>query len=510
MKVPKTLAVFLSLLALPITVTADDGQWSQACASLVGGQFADTPDAPMQITRSALVEATEATPEYCQVRGYVAPQIEFEARIPTETWNEKFLKRGCGGFCGFVAASACDPFVKRGYACIASDMGHTSTALDAKWAYNNTQAEIDFGYRATHAATVAGKVLTEALHSTQPERSYFFGCSTGGRQGLVSAQRFPRDFDGIIAGAPVINETGAGMQLLWSLVSLSPGGQPLVTGADLRLVHDKVIEACDANDGVTDGMIGDPRQCAFDIASIPGLAQDRADAIKKVYEGPTDSEGTALYTGGALKGSELNWIGPYIEEDGGYGSYGSFIGDLFRYLAFPEDPGPAWVPTDFDWDKDPWRMGAMETIYSGSNPDLRKFRDGGGKMIIFQGWRDQSVVPLNIIDYHEIASATMGGEAALDDFMRLFMMPGVNHCTGGVGADQVDYLSYLEAWVERGEAPDQMRAVKLNERLPFGASPEFPVAPEKITLSRPLYPYPSQPRFDGSGDANSEVNWGPN
>ncbi|MDX2221363.1 MAG: tannase/feruloyl esterase family alpha/beta hydrolase, partial [Rhodospirillaceae bacterium] len=419
---------------------AQPGTAAGRCSALPATDFARIPDAASHVTAAKLVAASGDLPAYCQVEGYVAPNVGFELRLPADGWNGKFFKHGCGGFCGGLYVTACDNPLKKGYACIVSDMGHKSTGLDAKWAYNNIQAEIDFGYRATHVSAVAGKAITEHFYAKAPSRAYYMGCSTGGRQGLVEAQRFPYDFDGIVAGAPVIDETGAGLQLMWTVVVNRDKAGKQILGVDkLKMINDAVIAKCDLQDNVKDGIIGDPRACGWDPAELKCSGRDRPDClteaqvevVRKINSGPKNSKGELLYTGGALPGSELNWIDNYVSKDGGNATYWNFIGDLWRYLGFHPDPGPNWQPTDFDFDRDYKRRGMMEGIYSGSNPDLRKFKAAGGKIISYQGWADQSVVPLNVIDYYELVERTMGGRAQTQDFFRLFMVPGMNHCRGG-------------------------------------------------------------------------------
>lgn len=505
---------FATILSLGMLGNAQAVTESQ-CEGLARQDFSLLPDASTHIIRSASVSAENDVPAHCQVRGYVSSSIEFELRLPLESWNGKFLKRGCGGFCGFVGIAACNNHLKDGYACIASDMGHTSTALDAKWAYNDIQAEIDFGYRATHVVTVAGKAITEAFYGNAPERSYYMGCSTGGRQGLVEAQRFPYDFDGIVAGAPVINETGAGMQLLWTVVAnRDADGNQILPASKTPMIHRAVIAKCDMNDGIEDGLIGDARDCDFEPEELlcPAgdrdtcLTQEQVDVVSKIYEGPVNSDGMALYTGGAQRGSELNWAGNYISEDGSLSVYESFMSDLFRYLGFYPDPGPSWQQTDFDFDEDYKRLGMMETIYSGSNPDLRKFKESGGKVLVYQGWRDQSVVPLNIIDYYETTMKTMGGQDATQEFFRLFMIPGMNHCSGGDGAYAVNYLEYMEDWVENGNAPDMLTSFHPKVRVD-SAGTDLPLAEDQIDFSRPVFPYPTKVMYGGQGDPDDARNF---
>lgn len=483
------------------------------CRAVAGADFSQIQDATTQVTSAKYTPATGELPAFCDVQGYIQPQIGVQIRLP-DAWNGKFLSFGCGGFCGTLFIAGCDAPLRKGYACIFTDMGHRSTALDAKWAYNNLQGEVDFAFRATHVSAVAGKAITEHYYGKAPTRSLFMGCSTGGRQGLVAAQRFPYDFDGIVAGAPVIDETGDGMALLWNVVAaLGKDGRSILSPADLRLVHAAAIAKCDADDGVKDGLIGDPRTCAFDPAALQCsasksgdcLSKEQADAVKKIYQGPVTSTGKKLYTGGAMPGSELNWIGNYVSADEGTSTYYKFMGDLFGYMGFMPDPGPSWKPTDFNFDRDYKRVGMMEALYSGSNPDLRKFKDNGGKLLVYQGWADQSVVPLNIIDYYETATRTMGGRKATEEFFRLFMVPGMNHCTGGEGAYAIDYLDAMERWVEQGQAPDQLLSVRPKDGAPPAVG--FPIAAADVQFSRPVYPYPDYPRYSGRGDQNDANNF---
>ncbi|MDG2318765.1 MAG: tannase/feruloyl esterase family alpha/beta hydrolase [Rhodospirillaceae bacterium] len=502
------IALFVGGVTLPSTeaLSAD----LASCAALGKADFSTLLDAPTHVTASRVVEGSDDMPAYCQVTGYVSPAVEFEMWMPVRNWNGKFLYRGCGGYCGFVGVASCANHVKDGYACIASDMGHTSTALDAKWAYNAIQAEIDFGYRSTHVVTVAGKAIAESFYDDAPNRSYYMGCSTGGRQGLVEAQRFPYDFDGIVAGAPVINETGAGMQLNWNVASnRDENGNQILPTSKIPMIHEAVIAKCDMNDGIEDGLIGDARDCDFQPSELQCLGQDRdnclasnqVDVVNKIYDGPRNSEGMALYTGGAQRGSELNWVGNYISRDGSLSTYEKFMGDMFRYMAFMPDPGPSWENADFDYDRDYKRLGMMESMYTGSNPDLRKYRDRDGKILVYQGWRDQSVVPLNVIDYYDLSTNTMGGPEEMQEFFRLFMIPGMNHCSGGAGAYAINYLDYMEDWVENGEAPDVLIGVHPNVPVDSAGS-DLPFDADAVDFSRPTFPYPAKVRYSGEGDPN--------
>ena len=490
---------FFTIFARPALA---QGEPADRCQSLALADFSQVTDAPTHITGTSYVAAADDIPAYCRVEGYVTPTVNIEVHLPADNWNGKFIKRGCGGYCGAVFGTYCNNHVKDGYACVVSDMGHRSTGGDAKWAYNNPYTEIDFGYRATHVSTVVGKAITEEYYGNAPQYSYYMGCSTGGRQGLVEAQRFPWDFDGIVAGAPVIDETGAGLQLIWTTVAnLDDNGEQILTADKIPLIYEAVIAKCDGYDGVEDGLIDDPRDCDFDPGTLQCglfgggdcLTENQVDVVRKIYSGPHTSDGTPTYTGGALPGSEPHWIGPYVTEEGRPGRYYFMIGDMFRYMGFLPDPGPSWQPKDFDFDEDHKRLGMMEGIYSGSNPDLRKFREAGGKMFVYHGWADYSVVPLNTVDYYELATRTMGGIEAIQEFFRLYMIPGMSHCSGGAGAYAIDYLSYMEEWVEEGKAPDVMMGHHPSHQTDrFGT--DFPLDPDIIEFSRPVYPYPAPAR----------------
>ena len=513
-----TKAAFLSLVCLLASnafLSTGAAQQPDPCAALTKADFSATMDAPTHLITSQMVPADGDMPAHCRIQGYVTPSVGIEVRLPVEGWNGKFIKRGCGGYCGAIYADSCNNHVKDGYACVASDMGHRSTGADAKWAYNNPYTEIDFGYRATHVSTVAGKAITEEFYGTAPQKSYYMGCSTGGRQGLVEAQRFPWDFDGIVAGAPVINETGAGLQLMWTAnANLDDDNEQILSASKVPMIHQAALDKCDADDGLEDGLIDDPRNCDFDPGELECglfdrddcLTEDQVQTVREIYSGPHNSAGEPTYTGGALPGSELFWIGMYLSADGSPPRYLGMIGDMFRYMGFVPDPGPGWQPKDFDFDRDHKRLGMMEGIYSGSNPDLRKFRDAGGKVLVYHGWSDYSVVPLNTVDYYETAVKTMDGLDATQDFFRLFMIPGMSHCSGGPAAYAIDYLSYMEQWVEAGQAPDRLLGIHPKEQTDrFGT--DFPLDPAIVEFSRPVYPYPAVARYTGSGDVNDAANF---
>lgn len=499
-------------------------QDAQNCAGLAGYQFSRVEDAPTFVVSASVLPANVDRPAICEVRGYVAPQVQIILQLPMEKWNGKLLVRGCGGFCGQYEGYISQPTVttpasrlrsneealRRGYAVTASNMGHYSTSRDAIWAYNNLQAEIDFGHRATHVNTLAAKAIVDRFYRRPAAKTYFNGCSTGGRQGFVAAQRYPNDFDGIIAGAPPLYYDTIAFQVYWEAVAnIDERGSQILTPRDVRFLHDSVVKACDAIDGFKDGVIGNPMACGFDLASLSCkgggptsqcLTEKQVDAARKIYAGPVDSRGRPIHMGGGgfTLGSELNWIGQSVvgEREDQPATFLTWMEDMFRYMVFSQDPGPTWSRADLNWDTDPARARAhMASIYNATNPDLSDFQRSGGKLIAYQGWIDQQVIPKTPIKYYEMAAKTMGGQQRTQEFMRLYMLPGVGHCSGGPGADTIDYLTYLENWVEKGEPPDSLLATHYDNET---GRPAF---------TRPVFPYPDVARYSGRGDHNDAGNW---
>lgn len=518
--------LFVAISALILFATGSvDAQSSDACAALRTQDFTAIPDAPTAITGTTIIAAAEGLPEYCRVRGTIAPAIAFELRLPTQTWNEKFLMQGCGGMCGIINMAAGEDALARNYAVINQNMGHHSQPFVATWAYNNLQGEVDFGYRSTHVTAVAAKVLVEAYYGKAPDYSYFKGCSTGGRQAMVQAQRFPWDFDGIIAGAPVLNEIGDGMlHLIWSgRANLDEEGKPILSPDKLPLIRNAVLAACDANDGVEDGVLQDPRTCDWQPSALQCLGQPRDNclttqeivAVERIYAGAHNSKGERLFPGGMSKGSEYEWSPAFVAADGAAPrvlNANGMIGQFARYLAFWEDGnGPGSDPLTFDWDRDPPRLALTEALYNAQNPDLRKFRDAGNKLVLYHGWDDLEIPPGLSVDYYETAAKTMGGYDATQEFFRLFMIPGMAHCRRGAGADAFDTLSAIEAWVETGKAPLALTTYHLKKPQAYNGLPRirYPIPDDAHDWTRPVYPYPATATWSGDGDWKEAESWVP-
>jgi feruloyl esterase len=434
-------------------------------------EFADG-DAPLQLVASRVVPGSGRIGAHCVLQGYVAPRTGIELRLPLAGWNGKFFHAGCTGSCGFEFDSAwgreCDYPLARGYACIVSDLGHRSGTSDGLWAWRNLEARVDFGFRATHRATVAGKALVTAFYGERPARAYFMGCSTGGRQGLLAAQRFAADFDGIVAGAPVVSEAATSMNFVWNLATLADADRrPVLTAGQLQLVHRAMLAAHDADDGRRDGVIDEPHRVRFDPAGLQcrGDAGDdcltaaQVEAVRRVYRGPVDSRGRPTTRGGGPQpGSEPGWTSFIPGPDGRAPAERSGV-DTTRFIM--SDWGPAWDYRSFDFDRDPARMAELELLYAADHPDLRAFEARGGRLIVYHGWADPIVTPGATVDWYEAVQRTFGGDAATHATARLFMVPGMKHCFGGPGPFAVDWIQHLEDWVERGKAPDAVRGARL-------------------------------------------------
>ncbi|MDF0542782.1 tannase/feruloyl esterase family alpha/beta hydrolase [Sphingobium sp. H39-3-25] len=492
------------------------------CKDLQNVDFQDVQDAPTELMTAQQIEATADVPAHCLVDGYILPQVGFGMKLPLSGWNGKFLMMGCGGLCGTlrIGLTSCDDGLRRGYACATTDLGHSSTgnpaskriAADRIWAYNNLQAEVDHGFRAVHVATLAAKAITTRFYSGSPKHSYFMGCSDGGREALSQAQDFPWNYDGIISIDPAANISKSNFTHHMAWLAISKNGQSLFSPSDVDFIADSVMRACDPVDGLKDGVIDDPRMCKFD----PGALQCRPDktgkagkcltaeqvaAARKLYAGPRTASGEQIYYGPVLGGEK---------GDNAFNSTGRFA-DVFRYTAFSPDPGPTWTQNDFDINTDYKRLGVMGKLWNAANPDLRAFKGAGGKLIMAQGWDNGgSSNTLANVDYYEMVERVMNGRAATQDFARLFMMPGRDHCGRGPGANAIDFLSYLESWVEKKQAPDMMLASHLDPATAARSDyTQAPTDPAKVGFTRPLYPYPLRAKYKGKGDPNDYRNFGP-
>jgi hypothetical protein len=454
------------------------------CLRFAWSDMTDIPGAPTQITAVSVKDSMNGT-RMCVVNGYVAPQVGFRILLPLTTWNGKYMQNGCGGQCADFIAIPCEVQVGRGYACLAADMGHKSTTYDQVWAIEDPLAQIDRAWRSTHVSAVAGKEITKRFYGEGPKHAYFHGASTGGGQALTLVQRFPMDFDGVISGEggpprfipPTRTRKGGGRELIVD-------GKPVVTADDITMLHKAVLARCDANDGLKDGIITDPRACDFKPEQIQCkgkkdascLTPAQVTAVAKAYG---DGEGPQL-------GSELSWIGAFVARDGSTGRYSRPTPKVRPESTFVGGYGPP-------------------------NPDLSAFKARGGKFIHYTGWADEIVDPVGAIEYYEKVERTMGGRAQTQDFYRFFAIPGQGHIPGNVGAESLDYIVALENWVEKGQAPDVLVGHKLKwiTQMMGPMYLEKDLQPSNYLYSRPHYPWPIQARYDGVGDPDQASSFRP-
>lgn len=433
-------------------------------------------------------------PAHCRVAATLTPSadshIEMELWLPTENWNGKFLAVGNGGWAGSISLDAMAPALRRGYATASNDTGHKGGS--ASFVVGHPEKLIDFGYRAMHEMAVRSKEIIQAFYKRGPQLSYYQGCSTGGRQGMMEAQRFPEDFDAIIAGAPVHNMVHLNVSQVALQVDMLKNPARLVPPEKRTLFANAVVAACDQQDGVKDGIVSEPRACKFDpavLACKPGdgpgcLTAAQVENARSAYAVVTKKNGTLVYPGRS-PGFESGWRIP---------TQGAALNPLFtdmpRYVGRQD---PNWDPMTFDLETDLGLALKNAGFVEASDPDLATFKARGGKLLLYHGWADPGPAPENTINYYDAVNKKLGGKP--DDWMRLFLMPGVGHCGGGVGPDQADFLGAIERWREKGEAPAQIIATRPAGR--GGASP----------LSRPLCPHPQVARYTGSGSTDEAANF---
>ncbi len=465
--------------------------------ALGGGQppFGGKPD----IGRGSAATGN-AMPAFCRVSGKVQPSINFEIWLPLlsgeRKWNGKFNGVGNGGLAGFINYDAMMQAIARGYATASTDTGHVDKMGDDSWALDE-KLRIDFASRSIHMTAIAAKTVIKAYYNQDPRYSYFTGCSGGGGQALSEAQRYPADYNGIVAGAPANFPTRLWPGELYAAWVTHRDEASRIPNEKLSLITNAAIEACDESDGIKDGVIEDPRQCNFDPARIQCSGADRptcltaaqADSVRKIYEGAKDPSTGRNFWYGYEKSSETQWPGHINNPFNTPISY-------FKFMVM-KDPNWNWRNFSFSDSKN---FAFMEDasrklgpVLDSTNPDLALFAQRGGKMIMYHGWLDQNIAPRNTVQYFESVQKKNGGVRKSDEFVRLFMAPGMAHCGGGSGPNSFDALASLEQWVERDTAPDQIIASHS--------------AAGKVDRTRPLCPYPQVAKYKGSGNTDDAASF---
>ncbi len=438
----------------------------------------------------------------------LAPSVGFHLELPTKTWTQRYLQVGCGGLCGTIslhasAADGCPLLDTNGFAVASTDMGHEGMSGDFG---SDPLKRADFAYRAVHLTAITAKRLIATFYGRPADRSYFSGCSDGGREALMEAQRFPADFDGIVAGAPAMNfEVQNSLFHGWQARSnTDPTGEAVLVASRLPILHDAVLAACDGLDGQVDGLVSAPEACHFDPSTVQCssdldkgqcLTGAEVETVRRLYEGPKDhATGERLTVGGPQPGSELAWAGVYVPSSPREPMLSQKIAlDALGHLIFDTDPPARYTLADLNFDRATFdKLRPRHPLFDATDPDLSAFAQRGGKLILWHGWGDPHISPINSIAYHQAVEETMG-RGKTESFERLYLLPGVHHCSGGEGPSAVDMLTPLMLWAERNQAPDAI----VTKDPPKG----------KTARSRPVYPYPYIAQYGGKGDANDAASY---
>jgi feruloyl esterase len=431
-------------------------------------------------------------PAFCRVQATLKPTgdsvIGVEIWLPSSTWNGKFMAIGSGGWGGFIAYEGMADALRRGYATSATNDGHTTPG--ASFIVGHPEKFIDFAYRAEHEMAVEAKILIKAYYGRDPRYSYWLGCSGGGREALLQAYRFPNEFDGIIAGDPANIRRNA--WALWLANQTFKDPASYIPPAKYPLIHRFVLDACDANDGLKDGLIEDPESCHVDFKGLECKSSDQSNCLtsaqvktaQTLLSPATTSTGKVVFPGYA-PGSELGW-----DRLAGGPKPGDLFLDEYRYVVYHD---PDWDWRSFDLERDSAKADAADKGIDDLDPHLAPFVQHGGKLLIYHGWADQQVAPGSSVDFYRSAVQLSGDPAQASNAIRLYMAPGMGHCGGGEGPDTFDKIGVLEQWVEQGKAPDAIVASHSTAG--------------QVDRTRPLCPYPQIAHYKGSGSIDEAANF---
>lgn len=465
-------------------------------------------------------KAVDGLPSFCRVSGTIHPSadsdIQFEVWLPSTGWNGKFYGVGNGGYAGAINFGQMGAGLKQRYATASTDTGHRAGGTDATWALGHPEKITDFGYRAIHETAVKAKLIVAAFYGDGAKRSFFSSCSNGGRQALMEAQRFPEDYDGIIAGAPANYWTHLLSNAAWDLLALG-SKESFVPSTKLPAIEKAALQACDALDGVKDGVIEDPAHCHFDpsVLQCAGgetdscLTQPQLTALKKLYAGSRWSNGKQVFPGyppggEAEVGGWSVWIAGRTPDHSLMYAFGT---QFFKNMVFQD---PAWDYHQFEVDRNTKSADAkMAHALNSNDPDLSRFQARGGKLILYHGWSDAAISAQNTIDYYKSVVAKMGARKT-GGFVRLYMVPGMQHCGGGPGPDSFGQLGIpmgdaghdlgaaMDRWVEQGVAPKEIIAAKYQKDSDPASG---------VVRTRPLCVYPLVAHYKGSGSTDDAVNF---
>ena len=489
-----------------------------SCESLTGLQLVNGKVTAAQAIATGTYQPEGASspieklPPFCRVHVVVQPAVNIEVWLPLAGWNGKLLAVEPGGLIGSISygntvdlneltnpggVSGLANGIQRGYAMMSSDAGHNTT--DNSW-YGQLDRVIDVADRGIHEMTMKGKIVTAAFYTQQPSRTYFDACSGGGRVAMIEAQRFPDDYDGIIAGYPGANWNNLMAAELWQTRASTGSAAANFPLTKAPMVTAAAIAKCDEDDGLKDGLISTPATCHFDPGVLQCKGADQpdcltpaqVDVVRKMYAGPHYPDGRRI-SYGLLPGSESGWGTKYIgitdvNTQGGVGDR------LFIKLTIFNDPNYDLKSFDFNRDMD-FMNDKAAAIMNATNPDLSGFKARGGKLLTYYGWADDLAPPQFTPDYYESVVAKLGSRTAVESFYRLFMVPGMGHCQGGIGPNKFDMVKVLENWSEKGIAPDSIIASKVDEKT------------KKVTRTRPLCPWPQVAKYNGVGSIDEAKNF---
>jgi feruloyl esterase len=429
---------------------------------------------------------------FCRVAATLKPtsdsDIRIEVWLPARGWNGKFQAVGNGGWAGVISYAAMADAIRAGYASASTDTGHVGGR--GTFALDHPEKLLDFAWRSEHEMTVKAKAVIQAFYGSAPRLSYWNGCSTGGRQGLKEAQRFPDDYDAIIAGAPA-NRTAIS---LWIAAAVLKDPASYIPPGKYPAIHQAALAACDMRDGLKDGLIDDPTRCDFDPGVLLCKGADgpacltgpQVEAAKKIYSPAINPRTGQQLFSSLVPGTELGWgvqaLGPEPSAN---------IYDQYRYVVFKD---PHWDWKTFNFDSDVVRGDLPENlVMNATDPNMKPFFSHGGKLLLYHGWSDPNVPTLNTIKYYKSVVENMGGPASASTSVRLFLEPGMGHCGGGEGPNVFDKVGALEQWVEQGKAPEKLLASHRTDG--------------KVDRTRPLCPYPQVARYKGTGSIDDADNF---
>ena len=430
----------------------------------------------------------QSLPAFCRVEATLKPtddsDIKVEVWLPVEGWNGKFEAVGNGGWAGIISYPAMATAVQRGYATSSTDTGHVGGS--GAFTLGHPDKLIDYAYRSEHEMTLKAKDLIKAFYGNAPKLSYWNGCSTGGKQALTEAQRYPNDYDGIIAGAPANYMIHLHAWSVWVAQAVHKTPESFIPAEKAAMLHKAVLEACDMIDGLKDGLIQDPKKCKFDPKTIECKSADgpscltaaQVAAAKQIYSPATNPRTKKEIFPPLEPGSELAWVTGLAGQN-----VVTIATDTFKYVIFKD---PMWDYMSLNFDKDIELADKVDDATNNAiNPDLAPFLKHNGKLIMYHGWNDQLIAPGNSVNYYQSVARKLGGVSKIDNNLRLYMAPGMTHCQGGEGPSTFDVLSALEGWVEQSKAPAQMVASHATAG--------------QVDRTRPLCPYPQVAKYKGSG-----------